>query len=124
MPGDIFPGEKGGAVVRKIVSSIVAASVLLFAVDGSALPAGKKPDVRAAGKKAPAKTAKKPSRLPPTSLTGIASVYSYKRARRGASGEVLKFNTLIAAHRTLRFGTWVKVTNRRNGKAVIVRIVD
>ncbi|MNT47608.1 RlpA-like protein precursor [compost metagenome] len=31
---------------------------------------------------------------------------------------------LTAAHRSLRFGTKVKVTNNRNGKAVIVRIND
>lgn len=31
---------------------------------------------------------------------------------------------LTAAHRSLRFGTKVKVTNRRNGKSVIVRIND
>lgn len=31
---------------------------------------------------------------------------------------------LTAAHRSLRFGTKVKVTNRRNGKSVVVRIND
>jgi rare lipoprotein A len=31
---------------------------------------------------------------------------------------------MIAAHRTFRFGTKVKVTNRKNGKSVIVRIID
>jgi len=31
---------------------------------------------------------------------------------------------MIAAHRTFRFGTKVRVTNRRNGKSVVVRIID
>ena len=47
--------------------------------------------------------------------TGIASVYAGKR---GHSGE------LAAAHRTLPFGTRVRVTNISNGKSVIVRVND
>ena len=62
--------------------------------------------------------------MPPPSLSGIASVYSYKKRSRSASGEIINFKTLIAAHRTFRFGTKVKVTNRRNGKSVVVRIID
>jgi rare lipoprotein A len=57
-------------------------------------------------------------------LVGIASVYRYKKPRRGASGEIINFTSLIAAHRTLRFGTRVRVTNRKNGKSVVVRIID
>jgi peptidoglycan lytic transglycosylase len=54
---------------------------------------------------------------------GIASVYSYKGGRT-ASGERSQPGGLTAAHRSLPFGTRVKVTNRRNGKTVIVRIND
>ena len=57
-------------------------------------------------------------------LAGLASVYRYKKPRRGASGEIINFSTMIAAHRNFRFGTKVRVTNRRNGKSVIVRIID
>ena len=67
---------------------------------------------------------KKVSKSPPPALTGIASVYKYNKARRSASGEVINFKTHIAAHRTFRFGTQVRVTNRRNGKSVVVRIID
>jgi rare lipoprotein A len=83
---------------------------------------GRKPAARSAGN-----SAKKPvtrTKLPPPSLSGIASVYYYKKPRRGASGEIIRFNTLVAAHRTFKFGTKVRVTNRRNGKSVVVRIVD
>jgi rare lipoprotein A len=52
--------------------------------------------------------------------TGRAAFYS---GGRTASGEVVGPNGLTAAHRTLPFGTRVRVTNHRNGKAVVVRIV-
>ena len=53
--------------------------------------------------------------------TGRAAFYS---GGRTASGERTGPNGLTAAHRTLPFGTRVRVTNVRNGKAVVVRIVD
>ena len=54
---------------------------------------------------------------------GIASVYGYKGSRT-ASGEYARPGGLTAAHRTLPFGTMVRVTNRRNGRNVVVRIND
>ncbi len=41
-----------------------------------------------------------------------------------ASGEVYNQNLLTAAHRSLPFGTLLKVTNNANGKSVVVRIND
>jgi rare lipoprotein A len=55
--------------------------------------------------------------------SGIASVYSYKSGRT-ASGERAHPAGLTAAHRSLPFGTKVRVTNRRNGHSVVVRIND
>ena len=55
--------------------------------------------------------------------SGLASVYSYKAART-ASGEHVQPALLTAAHRSLPFGTMVQVTNRRNGRNVVVRIND
>jgi rare lipoprotein A len=55
--------------------------------------------------------------------TGIASVYAYD-GEKTASGERANPRALTAAHRTLPFGTSVKVTNKRNGRTVIVRIND
>lgn len=43
---------------------------------------------------------------------------------RTASGEVLRPGTLTAAHRSLPFGTQVRVTNIGNGRSAIVRIND
>ena len=55
--------------------------------------------------------------------SGIASVYSYKGSKT-ASGERAQPHGLTAAHRSLPFGTKVKVTNKRNGRSVVVRIND
>ncbi len=57
--------------------------------------------------------------------TGLAAVYSARlNGHRTANGQVYDPNKLTAAHKTLPFGTKVKVSNTRNGKSVIVRIND
>ena len=53
--------------------------------------------------------------------SGVASVYSGERT---ANGEYARASGLTAAHRTLPFGTMVKVTNNSNGRSVTVRIND
>ena len=53
--------------------------------------------------------------------TGLASVYS---GGRTANGERAAASGLTAAHRTLPFGTMVRVTNKRTGRSIIVRIND
>jgi rare lipoprotein A len=55
--------------------------------------------------------------------TGMASIYSYK-GNQTASGESAQTGILSAAHRTLAFGTRVRVTNMSNGNTVVVRIND
>jgi rare lipoprotein A len=67
----------------------------------------------------------------PTHLTrasadqaGIASVYSTESGSGTASGQKLNPAALTAAHRTLPFGTKVKVTNKSNGRSVVVTIND
>jgi rare lipoprotein A len=56
-----------------------------------------------------------------SSETGIASVYSDEKT---ANGEYAHASLLTAAHRSLPFGTKVKVTNVETGRSVIVRIND
>jgi len=60
--------------------------------------------------------------------SGVASVYASKgdryAGRRTASGERVQAGALTAAHRSLPFGTMVRVTNRRNNQSVVVRIND
>lgn len=56
---------------------------------------------------------------------GEASFYADAfHGRTTASGERFDMHELTAAHRKLAFGTQVRVTNRDNGRAVVVRIND
>ena len=96
-------------IVLRIFSSLIAVSVFFLAAE-------------TAGASDLADKKKQQAKTP--ALTGIASVYRYGKQTRSASGEMLNFDTMVAAHRTLRFGTKVLVTNRWNGKSVVVRIVD
>jgi rare lipoprotein A len=54
---------------------------------------------------------------------GIASIYAYSGSST-ASGEHMSPGGLTAAHRTLPFGTMVRVTNQSSGRSVVVRIND
>jgi rare lipoprotein A len=56
---------------------------------------------------------------------GLASYYANKyQGRKTASGEPFDTARLTAAHRTLAFGTKVRVTNLDNGRSVVVRVND
>ncbi len=56
---------------------------------------------------------------------GVASWYGAQHhGRRTASGEVFDMNALTAAHKSLPFGTRVRVFNPASGQAVVVRIND
>ena len=59
---------------------------------------------------------------PKQSSYGIASFYRHHS--RTASGEMFDERELTAAHRTLPFGTRVRVTNVATGRSVTVRIND
>ena len=57
--------------------------------------------------------------------TGIASWYGGKHhGGPTASGERFNKNSLTAAHRTLKMGTRVRVTRKKNSRSVVVRIND
>lgn len=59
------------------------------------------------------------------SMTGDATYYGEAfHGKRTASGETFNMYALTAAHRTLPFGTLVRVTNLENSKSVVVRIND
>jgi rare lipoprotein A len=66
-----------------------------------------------------------PAEWPLTTVTGIASYYGKEfHGRKTANGETFDMNAMTAAHRTLPFGTTVRVTNLANDKIVTVRIND
>ena len=61
----------------------------------------------------------------PKILYGTASFYSNKfQGKQTANGEIFSQQKLTAACNVLPMGTWVKVTNLRNGKTVTVKIND
>jgi len=55
--------------------------------------------------------------------SGIASIYAYT-SEKTANGEHAVPNGMTAAHRTLPFGSKVRVTNLSNGRSTVVRIND
>jgi rare lipoprotein A len=72
---------------------------------------------------APERTSKSSNDHPTQSFWGKASFYSYRRGKT-ASGSAFDRDLPTAAHRSLPFGTKVRVTNLANHKSVIVVIND
>lgn len=86
---------------------------LALFVLGTTLPG----DAVARSVKARAKKAKRES--------GVASYYGPEFAfRRTASGEMFDPHEMTAAHRTLPFGTRIRVTNLANGRRIVLRVND
>jgi rare lipoprotein A len=81
-----------------------------------------------ASRKRVARATAKPAASKPAASTrdaaqGLASYYRF-HGRRTASGEKFDSNELTAAHRTLPFGTRLRVTNVATGRSVMVRVND
>ncbi len=56
---------------------------------------------------------------------GTASFYHNKfNGRRSANGDIFSQTKFTAAHNSVPLGTWLKVTNLRNKKTVIVKVTD
>ena len=60
----------------------------------------------------------------PAAAAGCGSASWYALTSKTASGERMNPAAMTAAHRSLPFGSKIRVTNQRNGKSVIVRIND
>jgi rare lipoprotein A len=57
--------------------------------------------------------------------TGMASWYGHPyHGRQAANGEIYDMETMVAAHRTLPFNTWVRVYDLDSNKSTEVRIID
>ncbi len=57
--------------------------------------------------------------------TGTASYYANKfEGRKTASGEIFRQDSLTAAHKSLPFGTMLRVTNLSNDSVVVVKVND
>jgi|SRR5579863_2823213 len=99
--------------------AVVSIGTSAFAAPPAASPAP--PGTPAAAAAAPA-----PAAAPVAAEeTGLAAVYSDRlNHHKTASGKLYDRSQLTAAHKTLPFGTRVKVTNTRNGKSVVLTITD
>jgi rare lipoprotein A len=61
----------------------------------------------------------------PQRQVGLASFYAREHhGRRTASGERFDMHAMTAAHRTLPFGTRIRVTNMDNGRRAVLRVND
>ena len=110
--------------MRSRLRLAVALLPALGALQGCAIPLAKAPEAPAqeVGPEAAAPAAEG-EREP--FERGIASWYGLPfHGRKTASGERFDMNALTAAHRTLPFGTLVKVRSLVNGREVVVRIND
>ena len=74
-----------------------------------------------APQKAPAKRVKKTAKI----QYGMASFYHSKfQGRKTSSGERYDQDKMTAAHNGLPMNTWIRVTNIKNGRTVVVKIND
>jgi len=107
---------------------LIALSVLLVLLGCAPAPIYRAGSARetAPAKNDPVKEKEKPAaEWPLTTVTGIASYYGKEfHGRKTANGETFDMNAMTAAHRTLPFGTMVRVTNLANDQSVTVRIND
>lgn len=115
--------------MNRVLSSLGAA--LLLAANMTAAPVPDHPQVlsktpsKAAKSVKPKGKAKAPKLEEKPYQVGVASWYGKQfHGRTTASGEDFDMFELTAAHRQLPLGTYVKVTNLRNGKSVVVRVND
>jgi rare lipoprotein A len=85
------------------------------------------PNVQAQGKRSNKASTKKiiGRKFKSTILYGQASFYASKfRGRRTANGETFSQQKMTAACNALPLGTWIQVTNLKNGKIVVVKTND
>jgi rare lipoprotein A len=107
---------------------LMAAWLGLLLIQGCAsVPGPSDTDVpaEAPAKPEPAPAAKQPAAPATLPQTGEASWYgAYHHGKRTASGTVFDQTKLTAAHRSLPFGTRLRVTNLSNGRTVEVEVTD
>ncbi len=107
------------------ILSVLAAASLVQAQPASA-PATATPAAAPAAAPAPAAPAA-PAAAPAAAAAEAGKIAYYGRkfaGRKTASGERFNPNAMTMAHKSLPFGTLVKVTNPKNGKSVVLRVND
>jgi rare lipoprotein A len=113
--------------MNRVLSGLMATSVLIVTVAAAPVPNGPTATTKTLPRES--KVSKisgsiHASRKAPYQI-GLASWYGKQfHGKSTASGENFDMFELTAAHRQLPLGTYVKVTNLRNGKWIIVRVND
>lgn len=111
--------------MNRIPGYLMAAAVGLASMGASPPPPDQKVPLKASASSNTRKPVARQKRERKPYQVGTASWYGrYFHGKTTASGEPYDMFALTAAHRTLKLGTWVRVTNLRNGKSVLVRIND
>jgi rare lipoprotein A len=110
--------------IRTTSAALAILALVASAAQAQTAPAA--PATPAAPAAAPAPAAATPAPASTAGVeTGLAAVYSDKlHGRKTASGQVYDRNKLTTAHKTLPFGTKVKVTNVKNDKSVVLLVND
>ena len=117
--------------MNRVLSILAAASFLAANVGAAPVPNHQQPQAKTSANPMAQKSAQPPrlqqiSRAEPKPYqVGTASWYGKQfHGKTTASGEDFDMFEFTAAHRKLPLGTFVKVTNLKNGKWIIVRIND
>ena len=121
--------------MKRALSILMAAAILAANVGAAPVPDHQKPQGKTPGnpaltnpkvaKSGQSTKASKTSKEAKPYQVGNASWYGKQfHGRMTASGEDFDMFELTAAHRQLPLGTYVKVTNLRNGKWIVVRVND
>ena len=111
--------------VRQSVDLALNSAIEAETLPAESLPSESLPEAEPVPAPVKAEPPKPPAPAVVSVSTGQASWYGPGFfGNRTASGEVLRPGTLTAAHRTLPFGTKVRVTNLWNGRSAVVRIND
>jgi rare lipoprotein A len=117
------PAKVAKAKVKKPAAAVSSAPVKAKNKVAQKVKAKSPAKVASAPKKSKAKVAKASGGT--SYQGGVASWYGGNfHGRKTANGETYNMNAMTAAHKTLPFGTKVRVTNTRNGDSVVVRIND
>lgn len=112
-------------MLRRIAQSLAIAFIVsLGATQGPNSSEAKAAELTRAQTQSEVLIAQKPTKPKPYQV-GTASWYGdYFEGKPTASGEPYQMHEMTAASLTIPLGTYVKVTNLHNGKAVVVRIND
>jgi rare lipoprotein A len=110
---------------RLWILSVLAAAAVAQAQPASAPAVPAAVPAAAPAAATPATPAAAPAAASASAESGKIAYYGRKFAgRKTASGERFNPNAMTMAHKTLPFGTRVKVTNPKNGRSVVLRVND